>query len=311
MLIEVLVAIKPTASSKGRLLIWADPNDVMVGRGRIHDLLDIVLARLRVEGVNVLFYLRVKDWHRQAWHIINRLGKTEPMSFALCIQNAIHQIKAGFGANETVKTFGQIDAVFANTGIARIAPFISISEEDWTKVIDVNVNGVWRTLKAATPHLLSSKGYVLVTSSAAASICLPLGAHYTASKAAALNLAEAYRTEMYGFGIEVGTLHPMFVKTAMVKDAIWGNDYGRRLAQQSKVMFLNFPLNWVAKKAAKMILRRKRRATVPAVHLPIIWFPRAANNLVNLIAFRRKGMRALMRDVAGAELGKASRCDPN
>jgi len=209
----------------------------------------------------------------------------------------------------TQQAFGRIDAVFANAGIARINPVVSMSEEEWSRVIDVNLTGVWRTLKAATPYLLASRGYVLVTSSAAASVCLPLGAHYSASKAGVLNLAEAYRSEMRGFGIEVGTLHPMFVRTAMVRDEVWGSDKGRRLAQQSKLLFMDFPLPWVAERAARMIHGRRRRATVPGVHLPLIWFPRAVNALVNLLAFRAGGMKALMLEVAHEELQVARKAD--
>ena len=203
------------------------------------------------------------------------------------------------------QAFGRIDAVFANAGIARVNPIVSMPEEEWAQVIDVNLTGVWRTLKAATPHLLASQGYALVTSSAAASVCLPLAAHYTASKAGVLNLAEAYRSEMRGFGIEVGTLHPMFVRTAMVKDQVWGTDKGRRLAAQSKLLFMDFPLQWVANSAAHMIFKRKRRATVPGVHLPVLWFPRAINWLANLVAFRPASMRAVMLDVAADDLPPA------
>lgn len=210
----------------------------------------------------------------------------------------------------TQQHFGRIDAVFANAGIARINPIVSMDEAEWSRVIDVNLTGVWRTLKAATPHLLASQGYVLVTSSAAASVCLPLGAHYTASKAGVLNLAEAYRTEMRGFGIEVGTLHPMFIRTAMVNDQVWGTDKGRRLAAQSKLLFMDFPLRWVANRAARMIARRSRRATVPGLHLPLVWFPRAVNALVNLMAFRPRGMKALMLEVAHHELQPVRHAQP-
>lgn len=206
--------------------------------------------------------------------------------------------------------FGHVDAVFANAGIARINPIVSMDEAEWARVIDINLTGVWRTLKAATPHLLASQGYVLVTSSAAASVCLPLGAHYTASKAGVLNLAEAYRTEMRGFGIEVGTLHPMFIRTAMVNDQVWGNAKGRRLAAQSKLLFMDFPLRWVANRAARMIERRSRRATVPGLHLPLVWFPRAANALVSLMAFRPRGMKALMLELAPQELQPARQAEP-
>jgi NAD(P)-dependent dehydrogenase (short-subunit alcohol dehydrogenase family) len=202
----------------------------------------------------------------------------------------------------THAAFGRIDAVFANAGIARINPIASMTEDEWAGVIDVNLTGVWRTLKAATPYLLASRGYALVMSSASSTVCLPLASHYTASKAGVLNLAEAYRTEMHGFGIEVGTLHPMFVRTAMVNDAVWGNAKGRALASQSKLLFMDFPLHWVAKAAARMICKRQRRATVPGAHRPLLWFPRAINTLATLLAFRSAKMKQLMLSLAGADM---------
>ena len=202
----------------------------------------------------------------------------------------------------TRQTFGAIDAIFANAGIAKINPVLTMDESEWLRVIDINLNGVWRTLKAASPHLLASKGYALVMSSASSTVCLPMASHYTASKAAVLNLAEAWRAEMYGFGVDVGTLHPMFIRTAMVEDAVWGTDIGRDLAAGSKLLFLNYPLGWTANAAARMITRRKRRATVPFTHLPVVWFPRFLNGVTNLLAFRKGQMLRLMQRYAGEKL---------
>ena len=115
-------------------------------------------------------------------------------------------------------------------------------------------------------------------------------------------MAEAYRSEMRGFGIDVGTLHPMFIRTAMVEDAVWRTPSGKRLASESKLVFLNFPLTWCAKRAAKMIFGRKRRAAIPSIDLPVVWFPRAANNLINLLAFRPGGMKKLMLEIAADDL---------
>jgi hypothetical protein len=55
---------------------------------------------------------------------------------------------------------------------------------------------------------------------------------------------------------------------------------------------------WVAARAARVIERRSRRANMPGLHLPLVWFPRAANALVNLMAFRPRGMKALIVELA-------------
>jgi hypothetical protein len=61
----------------------------------------------------------------------------------------------------------------------------------------------------------------------------------------------------------------------------------------------------VAARAARMIERRSRRATVPGLHLPLLWLPRAVNALVGLLAFRPRGMKALMLELAHEDLQPA------
>jgi hypothetical protein len=84
----------------------------------------------------------------------------------------------------------------------------------------------------------------------------------------------------------------------MVDDQVRGTDKGRHVAAQSKLLFMALPLRWVAQRAARMIERRRRRATVPGLYRPLLWFPRAANALVSLMAFRPRGRQALMLELA-------------
>jgi NAD(P)-dependent dehydrogenase (short-subunit alcohol dehydrogenase family) len=68
-----------------------------------------------------------------------------------------------------VSSFGGIDVVVANAAImAPSAPFYQLSEQDFQSVLDVNLVGVWRTIKAAMPSLLERRGSVVVTASRAA-----------------------------------------------------------------------------------------------------------------------------------------------
>ena len=250
---------------------------------------------LHEKGWNVALFDRNKEGLERAAAEMG--ARCLPLTGDVCRLASIEEAMA-----RTREAFGAIDAVFANAGIANITPVLTMDEAEWLKVIDVNLNGVWRTLKAAGPHLLASKGYALVMSSASSTVCLPMASHYTASKAAVLNLAEAGRAEMYGLGVEAGTLHPMFIRTAMVEDAVWGTDLGRDLAATSKLLFLNYPLGWTANAAARMIIRRKRRATVPFTHLPVLWLPRLTNAATNLLAFRKGPMRRLMQRYTNEKL---------
>lgn len=196
---------------------------------------------------------------------------------------------------QTKAEFGRIDAVFANAGVVHPNPVVTMEEAEWLRVIDINLNGVWRTVKAATEYLLESKGYVLITSSITSSIALPSASHYVATKAGVLNFAEAYRSEMYGFGVEVGTIHPTFIRTPMIDNAIYEDEVGKIVQSTSKILFFEFPLKWAASTAAGMIMHRRRRATVPDyTHLPFIWFPRLATSFANVWAFRRNVMRRVI-----------------
>lgn len=115
--------------------------------------------------------------------------------------------------------FGRIDHVLANAGIASYGTVRQIDPEAFERVVDVNLNGVFRTLRAVTPHVIASKGYVLVVSSLAAFAPLAGLASYTASKAGAEALALAYRQEMWVHGVKVGVCHPSWIDTDIVRGA--------------------------------------------------------------------------------------------
>ncbi|SMO90630.1 NADP-dependent 3-hydroxy acid dehydrogenase YdfG [Thalassovita litoralis] len=198
-------------------------------------------------------------------------------------------------ADKTAAHFGRIDVVWANAGIARAKPLMLAEEDEWLQVIDINLNGVFRTLRATATYLRDSAGYVLITSSISSTVALPFAGSYVASKAAVLNLAESFRGEMYGWGVEVGTIHPTFIRTPLIDGAIYEDTYGGLIQSTSKLLFFEFPLSWAAWTAERMIMGRKRRNTVPAwTHMPFIWFPRFGNWFAQVWGFRRKAMRRVM-----------------
>ncbi len=124
--------------------------------------------------------------------------------------------------------FGRIDVVIANAGVNAVAPTSTLDPEVFEHVVDVNVTGVWRTFKAALPHVERQRGYLLATSSLAAFVHSPLQAPYTASKAGVWAMCNSIRLEVRHLGVGVGTLHHTFLKTPML-DAIHADPAGRRL----------------------------------------------------------------------------------
>ena len=115
--------------------------------------------------------------------------------------------------------FGRLDVAVANAGIASYGSVLAVDPATFRRVIDVNVNGVFHTVRAALPSLVESKGYVLVVSSLAAFAAAPGMASYNASKAGVEHFANALRLEVAHHGVAVGSAHMSWIDTPLVQDA--------------------------------------------------------------------------------------------
>jgi NAD(P)-dependent dehydrogenase (short-subunit alcohol dehydrogenase family) len=129
------------------------------------------------------------------------------------------QAALGAAAAATVERLGGIDVVVANAGVASYGTVAQIDPEAFARTVDVNLTGVFRTARAALPHVIERRGYVLVIASVAS--FAPLGglASYTASKAGAESLASALSMEVAHLGVAVGCAHPSWIDTDLVRDA--------------------------------------------------------------------------------------------
>ncbi len=121
--------------------------------------------------------------------------------------------------DEAAAHFGRIDHVLANAGIASYGTVRQIDDASFARVVDINVNGVYRTLHASIPHLEKTKGYALVVASLASFAPLAGLASYNASKAGAESLALAAKQEVAFLGIDVGVCHPSWIDTDIVRGA--------------------------------------------------------------------------------------------
>ena len=120
---------------------------------------------------------------------------------------------------EAVSRFGGVDVVVANAGVAPYGSVANIDPAMFRRVVDVNLTGVFHTVRAALPSVVESRGYVLVVSSLAAFVPAPGLAAYNASKAGAEHLANALRVELTHQGVAVGSAHMSWIDTPMVRDA--------------------------------------------------------------------------------------------
>jgi short-subunit dehydrogenase len=118
----------------------------------------------------------------------------------------------------TVERFGGIDVVLANAGISNNGTVAVSPADALIRTIDVNLSGVIRTVCATLPHVTERRGYVMIVSSAAAFTMLPGMAAYMASKAGVEQFANALRLETLHKGVKVGSVHPGWIDTDLVRD---------------------------------------------------------------------------------------------
>jgi NAD(P)-dependent dehydrogenase (short-subunit alcohol dehydrogenase family) len=122
-------------------------------------------------------------------------------------------------ASRAVDRFGGIDVVVANAGIATFGSVLQIDPEAFNTLVDVNVTGVFNTVKATLPSVIDRRGYVLIVSSMAAYVAGPGLAPYCLAKAGVEHFANALRLEVAHLGVDVGSAHMSWIDTPMVQES--------------------------------------------------------------------------------------------
>jgi SDR family mycofactocin-dependent oxidoreductase len=118
--------------------------------------------------------------------------------------------------DDGVAELGRLDVIVANAGIHTPgAPTWELTEEAWQRTLDVNLTGVWHTIKAALGHLGDDGGSIVIISSTNGLRGTANTAHYTSSKHAVVGLARTLANELGSRRIRVNTVHPGAVATAM------------------------------------------------------------------------------------------------
>jgi len=121
---------------------------------------------------------------------------------------------------EGVAALGRLDVVVANAGVSTWGRFWEMPEQRWLDMIDINLTGVWRTLRAATPVMVEQGegGSIITICSVAGIKSLPGQAHYSAAKHGVVGLTKSAAIELGPYGIRVNSVHPWGVDTAMAQD---------------------------------------------------------------------------------------------
>ena len=126
-----------------------------------------------------------------------------------------HAVENAFAA--TLAGLERVDACFANAGIGGSMPFVDMTTDEWRRVLRVNLDGVFFTLRAAARHMLErgGGGSLAVTSSLAAIEGQARGEHYAATKGAVIAMIRALATEHARHGIRANAILPGWIETPM------------------------------------------------------------------------------------------------
>jgi (+)-trans-carveol dehydrogenase len=117
-----------------------------------------------------------------------------------------------------VEQLGRLDIIVANAGIGNGGQTLDkTSEADWTAMIDINLGGVWKSVKAGVPHLLAGGrgGSIILTSSVGGLKAYPHCGHYVAAKHGVVGLMRTFAVELGAQNIRVNSVHPTNVNTPL------------------------------------------------------------------------------------------------
>jgi NAD(P)-dependent dehydrogenase (short-subunit alcohol dehydrogenase family) len=171
----------------------------------------------------------------------------------------------------TVEALGGIDTVFANAGIGAPGFVRSMDPEVFERVIEVNLIGVWRTIRATLPHVIERRGYILPVASMAA-IVPPVGlGAYGAAKSGVENLALALRVETQAFGVGVGVAYFSWIDTEMVRGADRLELSSAMRATLSGPLAKTYPVSAAAEAVVRGIERRSRIVACPRWLVGLMW----------------------------------------
>jgi NAD(P)-dependent dehydrogenase (short-subunit alcohol dehydrogenase family) len=140
---------------------------------------------------------------------------------------------------ETVERFGGLDIVVANAGIvqSQVATVRGIGTEEWERVFEVDMLGVWRTVRAALPQIVERRGHVVVTGSIYSFFNGVLNSPYAVAKAGVESLGRSLRAELGPLGASASVAYWGWVDTKMVQDGL-SRPHSERLQENTPAWLL-------------------------------------------------------------------------
>lgn len=171
-----------------------------IGRGIAEELLKA--------GAKVVIAQRAESALRDVEQELSELG---PVSAYACDVSQREEVQAL--CDHAISTFGSLDILVANAGTSSYSPFLEMTEEDWDRVLGVNLKGVYFSGQAAAQRMAAAGngGSIILISSICASAAEPNSAPYTVSKGGVSALAKAMAVDLADHGITVNAIAPGWI----------------------------------------------------------------------------------------------------
>jgi NAD(P)-dependent dehydrogenase (short-subunit alcohol dehydrogenase family) len=186
---------------------------------------------------------------------------------------------------ETVERFGGLDVAVANAGIAQsqVATIRGIGAEEWERVFEVDLLGVWRTVRAVLPQIVERKGHIVVTGSVYSFANGFLNSPYAVAKAGVEALGRTLRAELMPLGASAGVAYYGWVDTKLVQDGFERKHSGR-LSENAPAWLLKR----IQPEEAGAATVRGIEARAPRTFAPKWWrYVSALRGLINPLLDRR------------------------
>lgn len=181
------------------------------------------------KGAKVVIASRREKEGEETVAMIKEVG-SEAIFFKTDITQAIEVENL---VNQTINTYSSLDYAFNNAGIEGIVrPSIEQTEENWNQVIDINLKGVWLSMKYQIPEMLKNGGGAIVNNASIFGLVgSPNFSIYCASKHGVIGLTKAVALEQATAGIRINSVCPGAIQTDMIDRAFGKDDESEAKAQ--------------------------------------------------------------------------------
>ena len=159
------------------------------------------------EGMNVL---RNQAGIDEAMAKLNAINGGEAAGVVADVRNYEHMENA---VTTVIDKWGKLDVLIANAGVGHFAPIAEMTHEQWNETIDINLTGVFNTVKSSLSSIKESKGYIITIASLAGTNFFPTGTAYNASKFGLVGFTQALMLDVRNDGINTSTIMPGSVAT--------------------------------------------------------------------------------------------------